>query len=630
MNKFILILFLAIPFSGFCQKQISIEKTDCFFKDCSQFSEYPNAEFGYLIVPEDYDNPNGKSIKIAFSIIKSTATNPEPDPILIFGGGWGNPNLNNTLFYWNTIPIKNRDVILYDYRGSGYSQPNLCPDLGAKQWKLLSEDHDYKSFTEIANKQCYDCLDELNKKGIDYKLYGTENKTIDAVKLIEHLGYSEVNLFGISNGTMGIQGFIRASEKSSVKIRSIYSDSNVPITEYLNGNTSLLYKKVLDQILDDCSNNPGCERTYPNLKERFHSFLLKTQTEPIVHNGEKEFIFNSQDINGAIHQLLYNRIYYKDIPLILEAFMANDLKFMEALYDNFENIVKEQNGTSIVNYVYDWKARQEIVIEEYKQTLNEYPEFMISDFYLDFYISDSTVSFNARDTIPIKSDIPAIVLAGTYDPITSVEHSRIMHDRYENSYYYELKKMGHGIFGTSCGNELFQAFIEEPNKKPNDDCVKESNAKLIDFTTTLYRNNKVNKLIQEVGLEKNVFWISLLAFSLLFSFIVCFKEIIFLMRKKNVNVLNLLQSVFILLFLIGLVYFSFETIQKGGLTLLFGLVGSSWLLPWLSIIILILALIIVYRMIKTSNLNLWNFAIALSSIFVGVVIFSFEINLFGK
>ena len=118
--------------------------------------------------------------------------------------------------------------------------------------------------------------------------------------------------------------------------------------------------------------------------------------------------------------------------------------------------------------------------------------------------------------------------------------------------------MGHGIFGTSCGNELFQAFIEEPNKKPNDDCVKESNAKLIDFTTTLYRNNKVNKLIQEVGLEKNVFWISLLAFSLLFSFIVCFKEIIFLMRKKNVNVLNLLQSVFILLFLIGLVYFFFE------------------------------------------------------------------------
>ncbi len=528
------------------------------------------------------------------------------------------------------MPVKNRDIIMFDYRGSGYSLPNLCPDLGAKHWDVLKENHDYKSFTEIVNKQCYDCLDELKQKGIDYKRYSTEVKTIDAVKLIEQLGYGEVNLFGISNGTMGVQGFIRAAENSSVKIRSIYSDSNVPMAAFQNGKTTQLYKQVLDNILDDCANDPECNKAHPNLKERLYSFLLKTQTKPLVYKGAEEFVFNSQEINGILQQFLYKSDYYKDLPLLLEAFIANDLTFMDALYGIFETLVKKHNGTSIVNYVYDWKARQDIAKKEYKQTTEQYPEFMISDFYLDFYVSDTMVSFNARDTIPVTSDIPALVMAGTYDPITSVEHSKIMHSRYSNSYYFEFEKIGHGVYGTTCGKEIFKAFIEQPNQKPNDACLMELNATPINFPTALYKNNKINKLIQKVGLQKNVLWIFLLAFPLLFSLIVCFKEVISFFRKKDVNPLNLLQATLILLFLIGLSYYSFETIQLGGLTLLFGLVGGAWWLPWISTTILIFALIIVYQTIKKSNINLWNVGIMMSSIFVGLVIFSFDINLFLK
>ncbi len=64
MNKYIaLYLFLLIRFSGFCQEDISIEKTDCFLKDCSEYADYPNVEFGYLHVPEDYNHPNRKKKK---------------------------------------------------------------------------------------------------------------------------------------------------------------------------------------------------------------------------------------------------------------------------------------------------------------------------------------------------------------------------------------------------------------------------------------------------------------------------------------------------------------------------------------------------------------------------------------
>jgi len=629
MNKYTFFFLILIMTSyGYCQKQIYLEKTNCFFDDCDQFSDYPNVEFGYLYVPEDYNNPGGKYIKIAFSIVKSMAANPKPDPILIFGGGWGNPNLDNTLHYWRDMPVKNRDIILYDYRGSGYSKPNLCPDLGKKQWNIIRQDYNYKIFTEKLNRQYYNCFDELEQQGIDYRLYGTEIKTIDAVKLIEHMGYNEVNLFGISNGTMGIQGFIRASENSAIKIRSIFSDSNVPMTEYLQGDLSLLYKQVLDNILDDCANNPECESTYPRLKERFYNFLRGSLKNPVTYQGEKEFVFNTHEINSSFHQLLYNSSNHKDLPLLLEAFITNDLTFIDALYDRFENLVKEGNGTSIINYVYDWKARQKEVIKQYKQTQEDSPEFMWADFYLDFYSTDTKVSYNPRDTIPVISDIPAIVLAGTYDPITSVEYSRIMHRRYSNSYYFELAKVGHGVFMTSCGKALLKAFIEQPDKRPSDECVNALESKTINFTTSLYKNSKVNRLIQEVGLQRNGLWIILLLLPLLFSFILSIKEIINLFRKKEFNALNFSQSLFILIFLIGLSYFSFETIQLGGLTLLFGLVDSAWWLPWCSSIILILGLFIIYRMISSSNFSLWNVGVTVSSILVGITIFTFKINLF--
>ena len=563
-KTFFFFILLAISLNGYCQSKIYIEKADCFLEDCEVFADYSNIEFGYLYVPEDYNNPNEKYIKVAFSIVKSVVDNPEPDPILVFGGGWGYPEVFQTMGYLKTIPVKNRDIILYDYRGSGYSTPNLCPELGKKHWDLIRQDLNHDEFTQKLNTQFYTCFDELEQQDIDYRLYGTEIKTIDAVKLIEQLGYEEVNLFGISNGTMGIQGFIRATKNSTVKIRSIFSDSNVPMNEYLQGDFSLLYKKVLDQILDDCANNPDCERTYPNLKERFYNFLKESLNKPITYYGETVVIFNTYEINSVIHLLLYSSSNYKDLPLILEALIEGDLDFIAPLLDRSQNLTEGASGTSIINFTYDWKAQQGEIVKSYERIQKDYPEFMFADFWLDFYTTDTTITYNPRDTIPVMSIAPALVVAGTYDPITSLEANRIMHKRYTNSFYFELPKEGHGVFFTSCGKELLKAFINQPEKRPNDDCVMALESTSIPFTTNLYENTKVNRLIQEIGIKRNPSWIVTLLVPLLFCLLLFIRVIVQTIRKKGFNTLQFIQSLCILLFQIGLAYYSFETVKLVG------------------------------------------------------------------
>jgi hypothetical protein len=122
------ILWIGFILSTYAQGPARIEKTDCFLDDCESLSAF-DIEYGYLNVPEDYDDPAGKQIRVAYSIIKSQVAEAEPDPILIFQGGWGLSILNTLPRYTTGFPVKNRDIILYDYRGTGYCEPLLCPEL---------------------------------------------------------------------------------------------------------------------------------------------------------------------------------------------------------------------------------------------------------------------------------------------------------------------------------------------------------------------------------------------------------------------------------------------------------------------------------------------------------------------
>ncbi|THD67606.1 hypothetical protein E7Z59_08065 [Robertkochia marina] len=625
MKNCIFFLLFSISFHALSQQEITIEKKDCFLKDCQQFEDFPNVEFGHLTVPEDYNKPGGKYIQVAFSIIKSTAEHPEPDPILIFNGGWGLPDIHRTMIHMQMMPVKNRDIIVYDYRGSGYSTPNLCPDLGRQQWELVKQDLSPKEISDQHNKQLYSCFEELKEQGIDYRLYGTAVKTKDAVILMEQLGYEEVNLFGISNGTMGIQGFLRAAEDSKVTVRSVFSDSNVPMGDYMNGEGSLHYMDVLEKVLEACAGDPECEQAYPNLKERFYAFLEASMDNPLKVEGEEALMLNYYEINGAIHRLLYSASNFKDIPLVLEAFMAYELDFFEILLPRFKNIIEMVNGTSIINYTYDWKARQAKFTAEYNVVKKSNPEFTMLDMFEDFFMTDNTITYNPRDTIPVTSDVPALVVAGTHDPITPAKYSRVMHERYVNSFYFEYPNVGHGAFSTPCGRKMFKDFIESPSKRPEADCIAELKASPIEFTNSIYKNSKVNVLIREIALKQNALWICLLLFPFLLSLMFLFKELIGAIRRKGFQSVMFLTSFCILLFISGLAYYSFQTMQEGGLTLLFGLVPSAFWLPWVSLLILALTLYLIYEIFRTSKYSFWQTGVLLSSIVVLITALTFDI-----
>jgi hypothetical protein len=75
---------------------------------------------------------------------------------------------------------------------------------------------------------------------------------------------------------------------------------------------------------------------------------------------------------------------------------------------------------------------------------------------------------------PITSDIPTLVLAGAYDPITPPEWSRTVAGALNNSYYYEFPGSGHSIDAYNpCAESIKAAFIKDPFSVQDSSCMQE-------------------------------------------------------------------------------------------------------------------------------------------------------------
>ena len=86
------------------------------------------ARCGFLEVPENPAEPDGRSINLHIAIAEATSTSKEPDPVFFFAGGPGQASTET----WVMIrPVLNkirklRDILMIDQRGTGQSNKLDC------------------------------------------------------------------------------------------------------------------------------------------------------------------------------------------------------------------------------------------------------------------------------------------------------------------------------------------------------------------------------------------------------------------------------------------------------------------------------------------------------------------------
>ncbi|MBF9032422.1 alpha/beta fold hydrolase [Rhodobacterales bacterium HKCCE3408] len=270
---------------------------------------------GYLEVPEDYSLPDGRTIEIAFVVLKSRSLAPLSDPVIYFQGGPGGSALNSMAQIGSgTAPLReNRDVILFDARGTGHSNDLYCPksvqvadpetldaNLRAADDRINELGVDAFSdpgevYEAIANFWQYidrgRCLELYAGQNIDLRQYNTDNTVLDVVGLMEHLGYPSYNLFGGSYGTtvaLGILDHYATTEGDGLPaIRAAVLDSTAPRNREHYEESTIVPNVVL-RVFADCVADVACDEAYPAIRQRAINLLEEARHAPIPRRDGSE------------------------------------------------------------------------------------------------------------------------------------------------------------------------------------------------------------------------------------------------------------------------------------------------------------------------------------------------------
>ncbi|BDX06189.1 alpha/beta hydrolase [Planctobacterium marinum] len=156
---------------------------------------------GFIMVPENRNNPDSRKIRVNYVRFPSTSDNPG-HPIVYLSGGPGGSGIATAKWRRFLLFMALRefgDVIALDQRGTGQSeQAETCvSDESISLTERVSDAEIAKRYREAAKH----CLAQWQQQGVDVYGYTTVQNALDIDDLRKHLDAEKVNLWGISYGS---------------------------------------------------------------------------------------------------------------------------------------------------------------------------------------------------------------------------------------------------------------------------------------------------------------------------------------------------------------------------------------------------------------------------------------------
>ncbi len=455
-----------------------------------EFGSVPDQspECGYLEVPENRSDPDSATIRLHVAIFESTSDAPEADPVVYLEGGPGGDALEAIEYQFEDTfaPfLDRRDVIIFDQRGTGYSEPSLaCQEVEDLTVDYLDDLFEPAESLRLELEAEQECHDRIASDGVDFTAYNSAQSAADVDDLRRALGYEEWNLYGISYGTKLALTIMRDHPDG---VRSVVLDSVYPPERDLVTETPANFVRALDELFAACKQDQTCSATYPDLEARFYALVDALNDDPLTVTVSDALTLDTYEaaidgygLMGAAFQGLYSIDVIRYLPR-----MITDLESGETF------VLGQLVSTSVTNrgfissgYYSVVQCREEAPfsdIESAQSAIDAYPE--LGEFFgASFGVGPGTYQgceiwetgqADPIDNAPVASDIPTFVTTGLYDPITPPSWGEIAAAGLSNSFYMEFFA-GHGASASDdCAQTLMLAFVDDPFSEPSDACVLE-------------------------------------------------------------------------------------------------------------------------------------------------------------
>ena len=434
---------------------------------------------GMVTVPEDHSDPDGPSIQIAVAVVHSSGDSPASDPILFINGGPGARTLDAMSLWLETFSLgpllAKRDIVFFDQRGTGYSQPALVCTESPSANPLESLLH---APSLIA------CRDRLEESGANLDAYTSAQNAGDIAALGKALGYESWNLYGVSFGARIALTTLRDRPEG---VRSVVLDAITPIEADLLLEDPVYTERVLRHLFAACRADAICRVAYPDVEQVYDDLVRELVQAPVslevtnAKTGETRVEeINGATLNGTIIGMLGSPEAAGIPGLIYELRAGN----YDSIISSLESSWKAEAATAgkpiplgaqlaiICN-----EEAPFVTLAEMEQMLADYPPEAHSRALIGATLYTACQTWgvgpvNPVEDAPVASDVPVLVLAGEYDAVRPLAEAHRAAESLENSTVVEFPGAGHAVaLAGTCPQSVMAQFLDDPTSVPDTGCT---------------------------------------------------------------------------------------------------------------------------------------------------------------
>lgn len=474
--KIIIIGLLILPTFLNAQSEAFSFKEDRPFYPNSEILKTQDITWGFLTVPENWEKPKGNKVKIAVAVLKNSNKKEDAESLVFIEGGPGEGGIGR-IWTWLKHPARmNNDIVIFDTRGVGLSEPKLCPDLGKEFLEILASDQSKAEDEAQKVMAAVKCQQDISNRAIDVGAYNSLSVAKDLNALKKSLNLTKWNVYGVSYGTHVAQVYTNEFPED---VNTLILDSAIPdVSKYYTNNTSN-YMSSLNKVFEICKNDPTCNTRYPDLQKTYFETIKKLEANPITVKvgediiSEGSFTYNAEDFKIAIHQSLYNEELIEVLPLLITAFNQRNENTLGALVEAFSAALRLDYGA------YFCATCKEAIplntLESFKEDASKYAQLNggLSFYQSDFavcekwgIVNDKFSDLNSDSSNLSVMNTPVLIFSGEFDPITPAINGKHTAEKFKNAHLINVANAGHAPSLLLDGAIAISDFIENPDQKP--------------------------------------------------------------------------------------------------------------------------------------------------------------------
>jgi len=413
------------------------------------------AQCGSYEVAEDPARPDGRRITLNIAwIAPDEDAEVAPDPVFLLAGG---PGQSATEVYPQLAPafrevLRHRNVVLLDQRGTGKSNPLKCE---------AGKDLPFDAGIEAVSAETARCRDTLSRSA-DLRFYTTTDAVRDLDELRQALGVAQLDLLGVSYGTRVAQQYAMRHPEST---RALVLDSVAPNTLILGNEFAANLEHALDLQFERCEQSAQCVEAVGHPRAQLDALMAKLRSDPPMvryrdsATGEsKQESLTADAVAGLMRMYAYMPLMSSVLPLQLHEAAQGRYDGLMALTRMLGDSVAGQMAMGMqLSVICSEDAFGLEADPSLEGTLlgNQFSEFIGAQCEL-WPKGEMPDDFHQ----PLRSDVPALVLQGEFDPVTPPRYGEQVVETLPNARLFVLRGQGHNVVGAGCMPKLVAQFLD--------------------------------------------------------------------------------------------------------------------------------------------------------------------------